>query len=62
MTQQQVWEVTGVHWTEVSRLERGESNPTFSTLKSLADGLDVDVSRIFSLGEAYAEKQKKQRR
>lgn len=56
LTQQQVWEATGVHYTEISRLERGVGNPTYSTIESLAEGLGVSVDRIFSLGEAYAER------
>lgn len=57
-TQQEVWQETGVHYTEISCLERGIGNPTYSTIESLADGLGVTVSRIFSLGEAYAERRK----
>jgi transcriptional regulator with XRE-family HTH domain len=58
LTQQQVWEATGIHYTEISRLERGLGNPTFSTLESLAEGLGVTIDRIFSLGQAYGERKK----
>jgi transcriptional regulator with XRE-family HTH domain len=56
LTQQQVSEDCGVHYTEISRLEGGQGNPTFSTIESIAAGLGVSISRIFSLGEAYAER------
>jgi DNA-binding XRE family transcriptional regulator len=55
LTQEQVWKKCGVHYTEISRLETGEANPTFDTIARVAEGLGVSVSRIFSLGEAYAE-------
>jgi DNA-binding XRE family transcriptional regulator len=55
LTQEQVSDASGVHSTEISRLEGGQGNPTYSTIESLAAGLGVSVSRIFSLGEAYAE-------
>jgi transcriptional regulator with XRE-family HTH domain len=59
-TQQEVWADTGVHYTEISCLERGIGNPTYGTIESLATGLGVSVSRIFSLSETYAEMRKKQ--
>jgi transcriptional regulator with XRE-family HTH domain len=55
LTQEQVYNECGVHYSEISRLESGQGNPTFSTIESLAEGLGISISRIFSLAEAYAE-------
>lgn len=40
MTQAQLAKVTGIHQAEISKLERGLANPSFSTIKKVADGLD----------------------
>lgn len=34
--------------SQVGRIERGEINPTVSTLKVLADALSIDVKDLFS--------------
>ena len=47
------------HLSEISRMESGDANPNYSTIANVADGLGIPVSRIFSLGEAYAESRKK---
>jgi transcriptional regulator with XRE-family HTH domain len=47
------------HLSEISRMESGDANPNYSTIANVADGLGIDVSRIFSLGEAYAERKTK---
>jgi len=59
LTQEQLaLEIEG-HSADISRLESGDANPNYSTIASVADGLGISVSRIFSLGEAYAERKKK---
>lgn len=37
-----------VHRNYVGRAERGEVNPTLATLQSLADALDVKLSRLIA--------------
>lgn len=39
LTQKQLAEKTGITQADISRLENGESNPSLSTLKRLAEGL-----------------------
>ena len=44
-----------LHRNYVGALERGEINPTFRTLRTLADGLDVDLSSLIRLYEEREE-------
>ncbi len=39
LTQKQLADITGISQADISRLENGNSNPSLSTLKKLADGL-----------------------
>jgi ribosome-binding protein aMBF1 (putative translation factor) len=55
LTQEELAHAIGGHFSDISRLESGDANPTYSTLAKVAAGLGVSVSRILSLGEAYAE-------
>jgi transcriptional regulator with XRE-family HTH domain len=41
LTQEQVAERSGVHATEVSRIEAGKRDPRISTLERLAKAVDV---------------------
>lgn len=41
LTQQALSDRTGLHFTEISRLERGLRDPRLSTLVRVARGLDV---------------------
>lgn len=59
LTQEQLALAIDGHPAEISRMESGDANPNYTTLAKVADGLGVTVSRIFSLGEAYAERRKK---
>ena len=43
LTQKQLAERSGIGQAEISRIERGQANPTASTLASLTRALDVDV-------------------
>ena len=43
-----------LHRNYVGALERGEINPTFRTLRTLADGLEVELSSLIRL---YEERQ-----
>ncbi len=44
LTQRQLADRTGVHQSEISRIEAGSSNPTLTTLSVLARALDADLS------------------
>lgn len=44
-----------LHRNYVGALERGEINPTFKTLRTLARGLDVELSSLIRLYEERAE-------
>lgn len=41
MTQKELAEKTGVDQADISRIETGNANPALSTLKRLADGMDM---------------------
>jgi DNA-binding XRE family transcriptional regulator len=42
LTQRQMSKLSGIQQADISRIERGETQPTAITLKRLADALDVD--------------------
>ncbi len=44
-----------LHRNYVGAIERGEINPTFRTLRTLADGLDVELSSLIRLCEERDE-------
>jgi transcriptional regulator with XRE-family HTH domain len=46
MTQEDVSRVSGIHSTEVSRIERGLRDPRVSTLLKLADAIGVQPSTL----------------
>jgi transcriptional regulator with XRE-family HTH domain len=54
MNQRELAESSGIDATEISRLEKGKSNPTHETLQRLAKGLGVPCSQIFTLEEVFA--------
>lgn len=45
-SQEKFAEITGLHRTYISCLERGNKNPTLCTLMSLAKALDISVSEL----------------
>lgn len=55
MKQRELAEKSGIDATEISRLEKGKSNPTHETLQRLANGLDVPCSQIFTVEEIFAD-------
>jgi transcriptional regulator with XRE-family HTH domain len=61
MTQEELADKSGVHTTEISRLEHGRVNPTLRTLKRLAEGLDHPCSHIFTLEEIFERGQEETR-
>lgn len=46
LTQEQVAERSGVHATEVSRIEAGKRDPKVSTLRRLAKAVEVPPGRL----------------
>ena len=43
MTQRQLASLSGIHQSDLSRIEHGRANPTFDTLRALASALGVHV-------------------
>lgn len=43
MSQQALATASGVHWTTISRIERGEMAPTWTILRRLADSLKLSI-------------------
>lgn len=41
MTQKELAERTGIDQSDISKIETGNANPALSTLKRLADGMDM---------------------
>jgi transcriptional regulator with XRE-family HTH domain len=54
LSQRELAANSGIDATEISRLEKGKSNPTHETLHRLAKGLGVPCSQIFTLEEVFA--------
>ncbi len=46
LTQAQLGERAGVHRDQVSRIERNEVEPRFSTIRKLAAALEVDPAEL----------------
>jgi len=46
LTQKQLAELTGINQAEISRIERGQANPTTATLGALTRALGVDVRLV----------------
>jgi len=46
ISQEKLAEISGLHRTYISSLERGARNPTLTTLDSLAQALNVDVAYL----------------
>lgn len=46
LTQEQVAERSGVHATEVSRIEAGKRDPQVSTLERLAEAVEVRPAQL----------------
>jgi transcriptional regulator with XRE-family HTH domain len=51
-TQEDMADRCGLHWTYIGGLERGERNPTLTTLKRIADGLKTDLHALLGRPKA----------
>ena len=47
---------SGVHRTFISEIERGLKSPTFQTMISLAEALDMKLSDLIRIAEEYEAK------
>ena len=47
MTQKELAERTGIDQSDISKIETGNANPALSTLKRLADGMDMVLKLEF---------------
>ena len=47
LTQKQLAEKTGIYQADISKIERGLSNPSISTLQKLADGMGLQIEVSF---------------
>ena len=48
LSQEQLAERAGLHWTHISGIERAQYNLKLSTLTRVARGLDISLSELFS--------------
>ena len=46
LTQFEVAKRAGIHPNTYAKIERGEQDPSFATVKKLAKALDIDISDI----------------
>jgi DNA-binding XRE family transcriptional regulator len=47
LTQEELAEKVGLHYTTISRIETGHSNPPVQTINKIAKALKVPMSEIF---------------
>jgi transcriptional regulator with XRE-family HTH domain len=48
LSQEQLAERSGLHMTEISRLERGVRDPRLATIVRIAQGLDVPPAQLLA--------------
>lgn len=58
LTQDQLADASGLHFTEISHLESGRRNPTFNTLRGVAHGLWVPRWYLFATEEGIELKRR----
>ena len=46
-SQEQLAEMSGMHWTYIGQVERGERNLTLLSIQSLAKALRIKISHLF---------------
>jgi transcriptional regulator with XRE-family HTH domain len=49
LTQEDLAHKAGITWAAYGRIERGESNPTWTTLQQIAEALDVSMTQLAAL-------------
>ena len=48
LTQEALWDASGVNMTEISRLENGQKDPQLTTIVRLATGLGIPAGELLS--------------
>lgn len=51
LTQEQLAERAGSHWTYISEIENGHRNPSINLLRRIADGLGMPLAEVISEAE-----------
>lgn len=46
LSQEEVGLMAGIHWTNLGRIERGQANPSFTTLLRIAGALSIAPSDL----------------
>lgn len=46
LSQIQVWQISGIHFTNIGKIERGTANPALHTIVRLADALNLEASEL----------------
>ncbi len=54
LTQEQLAELSGSHWTYISEIENGHRNPGIDILRRVAKGLETPLSRLIAEAEEAA--------
>ncbi|MDU0203994.1 helix-turn-helix domain-containing protein [Paenibacillus sp. MAH-36] len=62
LTQEQLAEVSGFHFTYIGAVERGEKNITLLNLEKLAEALETEVQELFGYAELNIGKENSKQR
>ena len=46
-SQEEMAEATGLHWTYIGQVERGERNLTLLSIQKIAKGLKIEMAELF---------------
>lgn len=55
LTQEQLAERAGSHWTYISEIENGHRNPSINLLRRIAHGLEVSLADLIAGAEQESE-------
>ncbi|HYP56407.1 MAG TPA: helix-turn-helix transcriptional regulator [Solirubrobacterales bacterium] len=57
-TQEEIGEAAGLTGATVSLIERGHANPTWATVRDLAEALDIPMGQLAKLADKLADAEK----